>query len=74
MAQHKRPKALPAILVLEDTRVRPAGGLVPVLRGMGIVVPARAAGLRQYPGMEQCMRDSCCFLGRDYRGIACAAR
>ena len=57
LAQHQRAEALPAILVLEDTGLRAPRRLVPILRGMDPVLPARAAGLGEHSDLEQCVRD-----------------
>lgn len=57
LAQHQWVEALPAILVLEDTGLRAPRRLVPVLRGMDSVLPARTAGLGEHSGLEQCVRD-----------------
>lgn len=57
LAQHKRTEDLPSVLVLEDSSVPAASWLVPLLCGMDCVVPSRAFGICQYPGLEQCV---CC--------------
>jgi hypothetical protein len=56
LAKHKRPQAVPAVLVLQETCLCPSGGLVPVLRGVGAVLPPCTAGVGQCPGLEQCVR------------------
>lgn len=72
LAQHNRPQDLPAILVLQDPRLRPAAGLVPLLRRMDPFLPARSDRTRQYSGLEQCVRDHDCGCGRDSWGCNCA--
>lgn len=53
MAQHERPQDLPAVLVLENPRLRPPTSLVPLLRRMGPILPAGAHGIGEHPGLEQ---------------------
>lgn len=70
MAQHQRSQNLPAILLLENPCLRSPYWLVPVLCGMGALIPACAARLSQRSGLEQCVCDSYCgFRG----GSRCGA-
>lgn len=57
MAQHIWIQARLAILLLAHTRLSPPAALVAILRPVGSVVSARAVGVGEHPGLEQCLRD-----------------
>lgn len=57
LAQHQRAEDVPAILVLENARLRTSRGLAPLLRAMDPLVPARAAGFSEYSNLEQRVRN-----------------
>lgn len=57
LAEHQRPEDVPAILVLENARLRPPRGLAPLLRAMDSLVSARAAGFSEHSYLEQRVRN-----------------